>query len=79
MTVIHIRGVPGHVYRRLVEQAEREHRSLAQQTLAVLSHGLEVGREAKARRKKVLEAIAGMESFANEEAVRPRTLDPRGS
>jgi hypothetical protein len=59
--VIHIRDVPGHIYRRLAEQAEREHRSLAQQTLAVLARGLEVGMDAKARRKKVLEAIAGMD------------------
>jgi hypothetical protein len=61
MAVIHIRDVPGHIYRRLAEQAEREHRSLAQQTLAVLARGLRVEMDAKTRRKKVLEAIAGMD------------------
>jgi hypothetical protein len=61
MAVVHIRGVPGHIYRRLAEEAEREHRSLAQQTLAVLSRGLGVEMDAKTRRKKVLEAIAGMD------------------
>jgi hypothetical protein len=61
MAVIHIRDVPGHIYRRLAEQAEREHRNLAQQTLAVLSRGLRVEVDAKARREKVLGAIAGMD------------------
>jgi hypothetical protein len=55
------RNVPGPIYHRLAEQAQREHRSLAQQTLAVLSGGLGVEMDAKARRKKVLEAIAALE------------------
>ena len=74
MTVIHIRGVPGHIYRRLAEQAEREHRSLAQQTLAVLLRGLEVGMEAKARRKKVMEAIAGMDHSQTKKLRDPARL-----
>jgi hypothetical protein len=61
MAMTQVRDIPGHIYRRLAEQAEREHRSLAQQTLAVLSRGLGVEMDAKARRKKVLEAIAGMD------------------
>jgi hypothetical protein len=61
MAVIQIHDVPGHIYRRLAEEAEREHRSLAQQTLEVLSRGLGAEIDAKARRKKVLKAIAGMD------------------
>jgi plasmid stability protein len=61
MAMIQVRDVPGHIYRRLAEQASREHRSLAQQTLAVLSRGLGVEMDAKARRKKVFEAIASMD------------------
>lgn len=61
MAVIQIHHVPDHIYRRLAEEAEREHRSLAQQTLAVLARGLGVEVDAKVRRKKVLETIAGMD------------------
>ena len=74
MAVIHIRGVPGHIYRRLTEQAEPEHRSAAQQTLAVLSRGLGVEMDAKARRKKVLEAIAGMDHSQTKKLRDPARL-----
>jgi len=65
--MIQVSRRPRHIYRRLAEQAEREHRSLAQQTLAVLSRGLGVEMDAKARRKKVLRGHRGHGSFANEE------------
>ena len=74
MAVIHIRDVPGHIYRRLAEQAEREHRSLAQQTLAVLARGLRVEMDAKTRRKKVLEAIAGMDHSQTKKLRDPARL-----
>jgi plasmid stability protein len=61
MAMIQVRCVPGHIYRRLAEQAAREHRTLAQQALTVLSRGLGMEMDAKARRKKVLDAIAGMD------------------
>jgi len=57
MPLIQIRDVPDHLYRLLAEQAERERRSLAQQVVAVLARGLQVDLDAKARRKKVLDAI----------------------
>ena len=57
MPLIQIRDVPDHVYRRLVAQAEKEHRSLAQQTLAVLARGLEVEMDPKARRQAILQAV----------------------
>jgi plasmid stability protein len=41
MALIQVRDVPDHIYRLLVQQAEQEHRSLAQQTLAVLARALE--------------------------------------
>jgi gamma-glutamyl-gamma-aminobutyrate hydrolase PuuD len=57
MPLIQIRDVPGHIYRLLAEQAERERRSLAQQAVAVLARGLQVEVDAKARRRALLEAI----------------------
>jgi hypothetical protein len=74
MAMIQVRDVPSHIYRRLTEQAEREHRSLAQQTLAVLSRGLGVEMDAKARRKKVLEAIAGMDHSQTKKLRSPARL-----
>jgi hypothetical protein len=57
MPIIQVRDVPEHMYRLLVEEAERERRSLAQQTVAVLARGLRVGKDAKARRRELLDAI----------------------
>ena len=71
---VRIRDIPGHIYRRLAEQAEREHRSLAQQTLAVLSRGLGVEMDAKARRRKVLQAIAGMDHSPTKKLRAPARL-----
>ena len=57
MPLIQVRDVPEQIYRLLAEQAARERRSLAQQVVAVLARGLEVELDAKARRRKVLQAI----------------------
>jgi plasmid stability protein len=74
MAMIQVRNVPDPIYRRLAEQAEREHRSLAQQTLAVLSRGLGVEMDAKARRRKVLQAIAGMDHSPTKKLRAPARL-----
>ncbi len=57
MPLLHIQDVPDHLYRLLAAQAEREHRSLELHAIAVLARGLEVGLDAKARRRNVLRAI----------------------
>jgi hypothetical protein len=57
MPLIQVRDVPEHIYRRLVEQAGRERRSLAQQVVTVLARGLEVEQSPKARRKRILDEI----------------------
>ena len=57
MPLIQIRDVPDHIYRHLVEQAERERRSLAQQTVAVLAKGLQAELDPKARRRTLLAAL----------------------
>ena len=55
MPTLQVRDVPDHIYRRLAELAEKERRSLAQQTLVVLAKGLEVEIDPKARRRAALE------------------------
>jgi len=57
MPLLQMRDVPDHIYRLLEEQAERERRSLSQQAIAVLAHGLKVGLDAKARRQKIIHAL----------------------
>ena len=57
MPLIQVRDVPEQIYRRLVEKAKQEHRSLAQQTVQVLAQGLQAEVDAKARRKAVLDEI----------------------
>jgi hypothetical protein len=57
MPLIQVRDVPEHIYRRLVEQAGRERRSLAQQVVTVLARGLDVEQSPKARRKRIIEEI----------------------
>jgi len=57
MPLIQVRDVPEPIYRRLVEKAKEERRSLAQQTVEVLARGLQMESDAKARRKAVLQAI----------------------
>ena len=55
MPTLQVRDVPDHIYRRLADLAEKERRSLAQQTLVVLAKGLEIDIDPKARRRAALE------------------------
>ena len=55
MPTLQVRDVPDHIYRRLADLAEKERRSLAQQTLVILAKGLEVEIDPKARRRAALE------------------------
>ena len=57
MPSLHVRELPDHIYQKLVAEAEREHRSLSQQAIAVLARGLGVAVDPKERRKKLLEEI----------------------
>lgn len=55
MPSLQVRELPDHIYRKLVEEAEREHRSLAQQAVAVLARGLGMPEDPRERRRKLLE------------------------
>lgn len=71
MPTIQIREVPEHIYDALRELAQRERRSLAQQTLITLEQGLSAQTDAKQRR---LEALARIK-----ERGPIRILDPVAS
>jgi plasmid stability protein len=57
MPAIQIRDVPDHIYRRLVESAQREHRSLSQQALTTLAAALGTELDPIERRKQQLTKI----------------------
>lgn len=57
MPAIQIRDVPDPIYRKLVEAAKRERRSLAQQTLEVIARGLNAESDAKSRRRNLIASI----------------------
>lgn len=50
--------MPPEVYEKLAETAEREHRSLAQQAVVLLSRALGLGQSPKQRRGRVLDKMA---------------------
>ena len=57
MASLQVRECPPHIYQRLEQLAEQEHRSLAQETVAVLARGLGLEENPSARRKRVLEQL----------------------
>ena len=58
MPTLQVREVPAEVYGALVEASVKERRSLAQQALVTLERGLGLAESGKARRRRVLAAIA---------------------
>lgn len=54
---LQIREVPESVYLSLQEEAERRHRSLAQQAIITLKKGLEQATDLRGRREQVLSRI----------------------
>jgi plasmid stability protein len=55
MPTLQVRDLPEDVYAQLNYLAEKEHRSLSQETIAVLKEGLVLKIGNKERRKKLLE------------------------
>jgi plasmid stability protein len=57
MPSLQVRELPEHIYRKLVAEAEKEHRSLAQQAVAVLARGLGVELDPRERRRRLLDEL----------------------
>ena len=79
MPTLQVRDVPEHIYRRLADLAEKERRSLAQQTLVILAKGLEVEIDPKARRREALRRISLDRPQPDQTFAQRRKDDPRGS
>ena len=65
MASVQIRDLPEPLYRKLMDEAKRQHRSLAQQAVAVLEKGLGISQESKSRRRKLLVEISENEGIAH--------------
>ncbi len=57
MPTLQVRDLPEDIYRKLTVLAQKEHRSLAQQTIAVLQEGLGQRRSNRERRKAIIAGI----------------------
>jgi plasmid stability protein len=57
MPSLQVRDLPDPIYRKLAAEAEKEHRSLAQQAVAVLAKGLGVTEDARERRRRILDQM----------------------
>lgn len=57
MPALQVRDLPETIYRRLKEEADRDHRSLAQQAVVTLARGLRMETDPVDRRRRLLEEI----------------------
>jgi hypothetical protein len=58
MKSLQVRDVPEHIYQKLLDESQKEHRSLAQQTIATLAKGLDTVLSPKEKRKELLGKIS---------------------
>jgi plasmid stability protein len=61
MAVLQIRDLPDHLYDKLKSAAEREHRSLSQQAIALLERALASTASPKARRQELVREVLARE------------------
>jgi plasmid stability protein len=54
---LQVRDLPDHLYRKLVEKAAAEHRSIAQETVVLLEKALEMETRKKTTRRMLIEKI----------------------
>ena len=71
MPTLQVREVPEHIYDELVRQAKRDHRSIAQQAVAILARGLDVSLDRQGRLQRAFEKAA-----LNNPRVTNAVLDP---
>lgn len=57
MPSLQVRELPEHIYLTLCQEAEADHRSIAQQAVAMIAKGLNVALAPQIRRKALLRSI----------------------
>lgn len=73
MPILQVRDLPEDIYIQLNYLAEKEHRSLAQETIVLLKEGMDEKLGNKERRKKILEKIDEL-GIAGEKVTDPVKL-----
>jgi len=57
MPTLQVRDLPEHIYEQIVELAEKDRRSITQETIILLEKALEIEKQNKNNRKKLLDHI----------------------
>ena len=57
MPSLQVRDLPETLYKKLLTEAEKDHRSLGQQAVVILAKGLGVSENSKERRKNILRSF----------------------
>lgn len=57
MPSLQVREVPERIYQHLKNEAKKEHRSISQEAIAVLSKAFGIEEDAKKRREKIVQRI----------------------
>jgi hypothetical protein len=60
MATLQVRDLPQELYNKLSYLAEKEHRSLAQQTIVLLKEGVDKRLDNQSRRRKLIESFKGL-------------------
>jgi len=75
---IQLTDVPAEMYPLLLQQAGSERRTLSQQAIVVLTRGLEVEVDFKARRREILQDIRSSAPVGGSSLSSPAKIDTRG-
>jgi hypothetical protein len=65
MPTLQVRDLPEDIYTQINYLAEKEHRSLAQETIVLLKEGITKKLKNKERRRKILEEISNLDIDGN--------------
>lgn len=57
MPTLQVRNLPEHIYNKIVKLAEADRRSITQETIILLEKALEIEKQNKENRKKLLDQI----------------------
>ena len=74
MASLQVRELPENIYNSLIKQAKAEHRSLAQEAVAVLAKGLNISISGKSRRAQLLKSIENNHIDAQVKKIDPVEL-----
>jgi len=69
MPTLQVRDLPEYIYEQIVDLAEAERRSITQETIILLEKALEIEKQNKNQRKKLLDHIVNETKSENNEDI----------